>query len=142
MRTLLLLIGVLIFGNVQSEPATDALEISYGAARKVYRARHYNEAVRMLEALMQSSPDCARCAHLLGKAYGRLAQRANWLSAMELARKTCTALELAVRLDPNGERAIEDLLNYYRAAPEFLGGGRDKAKVLEQRLQELRDKPG
>lgn len=140
MRTLLLLIGVLVFGNVQSEPGTDALEISYQAARKIYRARHYDEAVRMLEALMQTNPDCARCAHLLGKAYGRLAQRANWLSAMELARKTCSALELAVRLNPNGERAIEDLLSYYRAAPEFLGGGRDKAKVLEQRLQVLRDK--
>lgn len=142
MRSLLLLIGVLVLGNVPSEPATDALEISYQAARKIYRAHHYDEAVRTLEALMQFNPDCARCAHLLGKAYGRLAQRANWLSAMELARKTCSALELAVRLDPNGERAMEDLLNYYRAAPEFLGGGRDKAKVLEQRLHEIRDTRG
>lgn len=140
MRTCLLLIGLLIVGDVRSEPPKDALELSYQAARKTYRAHRYEDAVRMLEALMQSHADCARCAHLLGKAYGRLAQRANWLSAMDLARKTCSALELAVRLDPNFEKAIEDLLSYYRAAPEFLGGGRDKAKVLEQRLRELRNK--
>ena len=142
MRILLLLIGLLIFGNVQSETAADALELSYQAARKTYRAHHYADAARLLEALMQSHADCARCAHLLGKAYGRLAQHANWLSAMDLARKTCSALELAVRLGPDNEKAIEDLLSYYRAAPEFLGGGQNKAKVLEQRLRELRSKAG
>ena len=142
MRTFVLLIGLLIFGNVQSETPPDALEISYQAARKTYRAHHYKDAVRLLEALLQSHADCARCAHLLGKAYGRMAQHANWLSAMDLARKTCSALELAVRLGPDDERAIEDLLSYYRAAPEFLGGGQDKAKALEQRLSELRSKQG
>ena len=68
------------------------------------------------------------------------ATKLNWLSAMDLARKTCAALELAVRLDPDYEKAMEDLLSYYRAAPEFLGGGQDKAKVLEQRLRELKTK--
>ena len=142
MRTFLLLIGLSIIGNAHAEPPSDALETSYQAARKTYRAHHYEDAVRMLEALLRSDADCARCAHLLGKAYGRLAQRANWLSAMDLARKTCSALELAVRLGPDDERAIEDLLRYYRAAPAFLGGGQDKAKVLEQRLRKLQSKRG
>ena len=143
MRTLLFLICFLIFGNTPAEQPLDALEIAYQAARKTYRAHHYDDAARMLETLLQSHADCARCAHLLGKAYGRLAQRANWLSAMDLARKTCSALELAVRLGPDDEGAIDDLLSYYRAAPEFLGGGQDKARVLEQRLRELQTKrPG
>jgi len=137
MRILLLLIGFVFLADAHAETAPDGLETAYQAARKTYRARHYQDAVRMLEALLQTHPDCARCAHLLGKSYGRLAQRANWLSAMELARKTCSALELAVRLDPDDEGSVEDLLRYYHAAPAFLGGGADKAKVMEQRLREL-----
>lgn len=143
MRTLLLLIGFLIFCNTPAEQPLDALETAYQAARKTYRAHHYDDATRMLETLLQSHADCARCAHLLGKAYGRLAQRANWLSAMDLARKTCSALELAVRLGPDDQDAIDDLLRYYRTAPEFLGGGQGKARILEQRLRELQTKrPG
>lgn len=140
MRILLLLIGLVLLGNAHAEASSDALETAYQAARKIYRAHHYEDAVRMLETLLQSHADCARCAHLLGKSYGRLAQRANWLSAMDLARKTCNALELAVRLDPEDEGAIEDLISYYRAAPEFLGGGADKAEGMEQRLRELQAK--
>ena len=140
MRIVLLLIGLVLLGNVCAEEPADALENAYQAARQTYRAHHYDDAVRMIEALLLTHPDCARCAHLLGKSYGRLAQRANWLSAMEFARKTCNAFELAVRLDPENEDTMEDLIRYYRAAPGFLGGGRDKAKALEQRLRELQTK--
>lgn len=137
MRTLLLFIAVALLGEAHADTAPNALETAYQAARKTYLAHHYEDAVRMLEALLASHADCARCAHLLGKSYGRLAQRANWLSAMGLARKTCAAFERAVQLDPEDEGALEDLIRYYRAAPEFLGGGADKAQLMEQKLREL-----
>ena len=140
MRILLLLISFVLLGNPHAETPPAAYESAYQNARKTYHAHQYQDAVRMLEALLRTYPECARCAHLLGKSYGRLAQRANWLSAMALARKTCDALELAVRLAPDNEGSVEDLLRYYRAAPEFLGGGAHKAKDMERRLQELRDK--
>lgn len=140
MRILLLLFGLLLVGPALAETPPDALESAYRAAHKTYRAHHYEAAIQMLETLLRAHADCARCAHLLGKAYGRLAQRANWLAAMDLARKTCGALELAVRLGPEDEGAIEDLISYYRAAPAFLGGGQDKADVLEQRLRALQSK--
>ena len=140
MRVVLLLMWVLMPAAVCAEAATPDYESDYQAARKTYRAHHYRDAAEMLEVLLKAHPDCARCAHLLGKSYGRLAQRANWLSAMDLARKTVSAFELAVRLDPTDEGALEDLIRYYRAAPEFLGGGADKAKVMEQRLKELQAK--
>ena len=138
MRLLLLLLGSLALGQPHAETPTVPYESEYQAARKTYRAHRYQDSARMLEALLKAHPDCARCSHLLGKSYGRLAQRANWLSAMDLARKTCSAFELAVRLDPKDEGALEDLIRYYRAAPEFLGGGADKARVMEQRLKELK----
>ena len=140
MRIVLLLISFALLGNAHAETPPAAYESAYQNARKTYHAHRYQEAVRMLEALLRTYPECARCAHLLGKSYGRLAQRANWLSAMDLARKTCDALELAVRLDPENEGSVEDLLRYYRAAPAFLGGGADKAKGMEQRLRDLQAK--
>lgn len=140
MRIMLLVISSVLLGNSHAETPPAAYEGRYQNARKTYHAHRYQDAVRMLEALLQTYPECARCAHLLGKSYGRLAQRANWLSAMDLARKTCDALELAVRLDPEHEGAVEDLLRYYRAAPKFLGGGADKARDMEQRLREIRTK--
>ena len=137
MRIILLLIAIFLFNAAQAEPGADPLDSAYEAARMTYRAHRYEDAVRALEALLLTHPDCARCAHLLGKGYGRLAQRANWLSAMDLARKTCSGLELAVRLAPQNADYIEDLLRYYRAAPEFLGGGKDKARTMAQRLAAL-----
>ena len=137
MRILLLLISFVLLGNPHAETPPAAYESAYQNARKTYHAHQYQDAVRMLEALLRTYPECARCAHLLGKSYGRLAQRANWLSAMDLARKTCSGLELAVRLAPQNADYIEDLLRYYRAAPEFLGGGKDKARTMAQRLAAL-----
>lgn len=119
-------------------PDTAALEADYQAVRAIYKAHRYEEAARAGEALLTKYPDCGRCAHLLGKSYGRLAQRANWLAAMDLAKKTCTAFELAVKLDPQDDGALEDLIRYYRAAPGFLGGGQDKAEALEKRLAALK----
>jgi tetratricopeptide (TPR) repeat protein len=140
MRILLLLFCFMLLGEARAEALPVPYDDDYQAARKTYRARHYEDAVRMLDALLKAHPDCARCAHLLGKSYGRLAQRANWLAAMDLARKTCSALELAVRLDPEDEGAVEDLLRYYHAAPAFLGGGADKARIMEQQLERLKAK--
>lgn len=139
MRALLLL-SVLMLATAHAETPTPDYESDYQAARSTYRSHRYQDSARMLEALLKAHPECARCAHLLGKSYGRLAQRANWLSAMDLARKTVTAFELAVQLDPSDEGALEDLIRYYRAAPGFLGGGADKAKRMEQRLRELQAK--
>jgi len=116
-------------------PATVAAHPRYDAALRAYESAQYAAAAAQLEQLLGHQPLCARCAHLLGKSYGRLAERAGWLEAMSLARKTRTALEQAVELAPHDREALSDLIKYYRAAPAFLGGNRDKADALEQRLR-------
>ena len=126
----------------QARADDDAPEADYQAVRAIYKARRYEAAAHAAEALVARHPDCARCAHLLGKSYGRLAQRANWLAAMDLAKKTCASFERAVALDPENDGALEDLIRYYRAAPGFLGGGADKAEVMEKRLAALKAKQG
>jgi hypothetical protein len=109
-------------------------EPAFAAGLRAYEAGDYATAARALEQALGRTPDCARCAHLLGRAYGRLAAQASWLRAIELARKTRDALELAVALNPTDVAAVEDLIEYYRTAPGFLGGSEEKAAALEQRL--------
>ncbi len=123
-------------------PATVAAHPHYDAAQRAYESGRYAAAATLLEQLLGQQPGCARCAHLLGKSYGRLAERAGWLEAMSLARKTCSALEQAVELAPHDREALSDLIKYYRAAPAFLGGNRDKADALERRLREASEQTG
>jgi tetratricopeptide (TPR) repeat protein len=129
-------------GGLRAEFAPGDARPGYVLALRAYEAGAFNRAVDLLEATMALEPDCARCAHLLGKSYGRLAERAGWIEAMALARKTVAALEQAVELAPDDVEALEDLLRYYRAAPEFLGGGADKAEALERRLRDVAGSTG
>jgi predicted Zn-dependent protease len=123
-------------------PATVAVHPQYDAALHAYESGQYAAAAALLEQQLGQQPGCARCAHLLGKSYGRLAERAGWLEAISLARKTCSALEQAVELAPHDREALSDLIEYYRAAPAFLGGNRDKADALERRLREASEQTG
>jgi len=131
----LCLLVLLHVGAVVADQGPDDSAAARARAQQAYAAERYADAVRMLEEALAIEPDCAGCAHLLGRSYGRLAERANWLDALDLARKTQRALELAVRLAPDDNAAVADLIRYYRAAPGFLGGSAEKARQLEQRLQ-------
>ena len=128
--------------------AGDALMTSDGSARfiaalRAYDAANFKLAAELLEPLTTSAPECARCAHLLGKSYGRMAQQASWLKAMKLARQTLAALEVAAELAPENSEMLEDLMKFYRTAPGFLGGSEEKADALDMRLQALsHEQPG
>jgi tetratricopeptide (TPR) repeat protein len=63
----------------------------------------------------------------LGRAYGREAQSANVLRQPGLAKKTRSAWERAIELDPDNLDARTDLIQYYVQAPGFLGGSTQKA---------------
>ena len=61
--------------------AGNALMTNDGSARfiaalRAYDAANFKLAAELLEPLTTSAPECARCAHLLGKSYGRMAQQA------------------------------------------------------------------
>ena len=67
----------------------------------------------------------------------RAAQDANWFRAMGLAKKTLTQLEIAVSLDPDNLQYLDDLKDYYRDAPGFLGGDSDKARAIEALIKKI-----
>lgn len=139
MKRILLLLGVLAGPGQALALSADDANATFIAALRAYEAARYDEATRLFNAVLEQQPDCARCAHLLGRSYGRLAEKAHGLNALGLARKTRDALELAVRLDPDDPDAIGDLIKYYRKAPGFLGGSLEKARALEERLRDADD---
>jgi tetratricopeptide (TPR) repeat protein len=65
----------------------------------------------------------------LGRAIGDQAEDANPLRQPGLARRTKAEFERAVQLAPDYLDARQGLVEYYLAAPGFLGGSKDKARA-------------
>lgn len=120
-----------------SSAADGAAADDFAVASAAFESRDFTRAAALLEQLLSAAPECAECAHLLGRAYGHMAEQASWGRAIQLAKKTRLALEHAVAIDPSNAPAIEDLIRYYREAPGFLGGDDAKASQLELRLRHL-----
>jgi tetratricopeptide (TPR) repeat protein len=97
--------------------------------RKNDRAADYFEAATKLD------PKNTTYFLWLGRAYGREAQQANVLRQPGLAKRTRSAWERAIELDPDNLDARSDLIQYYVQAPGFMGGSTTKA--LEQ-AEEIR----
>jgi tetratricopeptide (TPR) repeat protein len=97
--------------------------------RKNDRAADYFEAATKLD------PKSSTYFLWLGRAYGREAQQANVLRQPGLAKRTRSAWERAIELDPENLDARSDLIQYYVQAPGFMGGS--MAKALEQ-AEEIR----
>ena len=97
--------------------------------RKNDRAAEYFESATKLD------PKNSTYYLWLGRAYGREAQDANVLRQPGLAKKTRSAWERAIELDPDNLDARSDLIQYYVQAPGFLGGSTSKA--IEQ-AEEIR----
>jgi tetratricopeptide (TPR) repeat protein len=116
-----------------SAPGSDRFE----SGLELYRGDDFEASIKAFEEAVEQAPRVAKYHHWLGKAYGRLAQRSNWLQAPVLARKAKGAFEKAVELDPRDAAALRDLMSYYEEAPGVLGGDKSKAKAIRNRLSTL-----
>jgi tetratricopeptide (TPR) repeat protein len=70
----------------------------------------------------------------LGRAYGLKARHAGPFAGFSLARKVKSSFARAVELNPANVAALNDLGEYYVAAPSIVGGGTDKAQALAARI--------
>ena len=142
MRSYLLIIFILVIGLNESSRANTEAESLRQQAEASYGAGDYQAALARIQQAVVLEPANSGYQHLLGKCYGRLAERANPLSAYSLAKKTRVALEKAVELDSKNVEALKDLMEYYRQAPGFLGGSQEKARQIRQKLADLQISPG
>lgn len=73
----------------------------------------------------------------LGRTLGEKADRASFLSAYSLAKRTRAEFEEAVRLNPRNAEALTSLGEFYRQAPGVVGGGMDKAQQIAAQLDKV-----
>jgi len=109
----------------------------FSQGREAYQAENYQRAMDLFAEAARLEPGSSRYHHWLGKATGRRAERASFLTAPRLAGKARTAFERAVQLDGSNTAALADLFEYYLEAPGVLGGGEDKARAMASRLGAL-----
>jgi tetratricopeptide (TPR) repeat protein len=103
---------------------------------RVYYAQDMADpAIQECELAVARAPSSSDNQIWLGRAYGFKASHANPISALSLAIKVRVAFERAVKLDPQNVQAMNDLGEYYVAAPSLIGGGLDKAQALAARMQ-------
>jgi tetratricopeptide (TPR) repeat protein len=103
---------------------------------RIYYAQDIaDNAIHECQLAASSDPASSDNQMWLGRAYGFKASHANPLSALSLAVKVRIAFERAVQLDPENIHALNDLGEFYVAAPALIGGGLDKALALAARLQ-------
>jgi tetratricopeptide (TPR) repeat protein len=73
----------------------------------------------------------------LGRALGEKADRASFVTAFSLAKRTRAEFEESVRLNPKNAEALADLGDFYRQAPGVVGGGVDKAQEIASQLDKV-----
>jgi tetratricopeptide (TPR) repeat protein len=73
----------------------------------------------------------------LGRVLGQQASHANFLSAYGIAKHSLSAMQTAVKLNPQNGPALSDLGDYYAQAPSIAGGGTDKAQAIATQLDKV-----
>jgi tetratricopeptide (TPR) repeat protein len=103
--------------------------------RVFYAQEMADDAIHECELAASNDPSDSNTQMWLGRAYGLKASRANPFAALGLAKKVHKAFERAVELDSANVDAMNDLGEYYVAAPGIVGGGLDKAESLAAAMQ-------
>jgi tetratricopeptide (TPR) repeat protein len=103
--------------------------------RVFYAQEIADSAIHECELAASNDPSDSNTQMWLGRAYGLKASRANPFAALGLAKKVHKAFERAIELDSANVYAMNDLGEYYVAAPGIVGGGLDKAENLAAAMQ-------
>ncbi len=105
--------------------------------RVYYQEQRWDDAIHQCEAAVQLAPMDSEYHLWLGRAYGEKADSIHSIKAYGLAKKVKSEFERAVQLDSKNAEALSDLGEFYTAAPGIVGGGKDKAQAVAQKLQPL-----
>jgi len=105
--------------------------------RVEYAKQHFDQAAGHCEKAVSLNPQNARYHLWLARALGERADRASFMNAFSLAKKSRDQFETAIRLDPRDVEALSDLGEFYKEAPGVVGGGMDKAEEIAKRLDAL-----
>jgi Flp pilus assembly protein TadD len=117
------------------EPKTAEVHALMGLC--YYMQGEAKKAAEQFQKAVDLDPGVSDYHLWLGRALGRRAETATFISAPMLAIKAREQFERAVELNPRNLEAISDLFEFCLQAPGLLGGGLDKAETLAKRMGEI-----
>jgi len=123
-----------IFERITSADPRNATAFYFLGALAL-RRNELPEAVRRLEMATRLDPASALYQAELGDAYGASALQAGWISSVSLARKSQSAYQRAVKLEPANITHRLRLMNFYVHAPRLAGGGIEKAYDVAEAIR-------
>jgi tetratricopeptide (TPR) repeat protein len=116
--------------RIQKDPNDAA---AYNLMGRVYfQLEDWDGAIRAAEKSVALSAQDSGYHQWLGRAWGKKAEAAGPVTALNLVRKVKAEFEKAVALDPAGNNlsARVDLAEFYIEAPYVMGGDKTKAKHI------------
>lgn len=105
--------------------------------RVVFTLEHWDTALNECEKAVSMDGSNSEYHMWLGRALGEKADRASFLSAFSLGKRSRAEFEEAVRLDTHNAEALADLGEFYYSAPGVVGGGVDKAQHVVEQLDKV-----
>jgi tetratricopeptide (TPR) repeat protein len=117
-----------------TEPAN--AKIPFYLGRIAMKRNDTPDAIAQFEKAVALAPANSDYYAELGGAYGSAARKASLFDQLGYAKKCRAALENAVELDPGNLDARRGLVDYYRQAPGFLGGGDAKAYAQAEAIRQ------
>lgn len=94
----------------------------------------FADAYEIFNGVADDLPQDADTQYWLGASAGSMAANVSLFRAAGYARKTKRAFQRAIELDPEHVAAHQGLISYYLQAPGMLGGDKDEAIALSERL--------
>jgi len=140
MREPILLLLLTLALPLSANEVVPADNADYATGLRLYEAGDFKGAVTAFERAAALEPESDVYAYWLGKACGRVAERAGALTALRWAGRTRDALERAVELNPDNPDAVQALAQFYEEAPRFIGGDAKKARELRAHLVTLQSR--
>src|SRR5689334_11295670 len=122
--------------------APDDVEALCVLARLRARQQRYDEATKLAEHAVATSPRSADAHYALAEVSGTQAQRAGMFKQMSLGRRFKKEDDAALALDPHHVDAMEAMIEFYTSAPGMLGGDKQKAAAMTEELVKVNPTEG
>lgn len=97
----------------------------------------HEHATKLLRQAIELEPGNSDAHVYLAEAYGRKIEHVGVFDKVEMAKTIRKESERAVAADPGNLDALESLMEFHLEAPAMVGGNKDKAHELAQRIAEL-----
>lgn len=92
---------------------------------------------KLADRAVALAPKVAKYHRQVAEVIGVMAQQANMVRQLFLARRFKREIDTALSLDPGDLQALRDLTEYYLLAPGVAGGDQEKARAIAGRIAAL-----